>query len=393
MRFSDTKIMNMYQIFEIVTQCKGSSIRSILLRLLLAFRNLVMGKVQQDGKRRGGKFAEGALILISILILVGCEADETSKRPTPDVSHIKLDSRMERFDQDLFALDTNNLAAAITTLEAKYPELLPVFAGRVIHDESNPDETPMMALNGFLRAPELRNLYDSVQATFPDLAQTEKDVSQVLKYYKYYFPDQPDIQVTTIISEFGRGVFPYGQRGLAIGLDFFLGKDFSAYAQIFPQYVQRTLTPEYIPVNVAKSLAEVESGDPKGQRLLDLMLYHGKKIYIASLLVPYAPDSMLMGYTNEQMQGCYFNEKAVWKRILDEKLLYSTNQNDIRKLVNPSPNAPKVFDEAPGEIANWVGWRIVEAWMKKHPNTPIKELLAQNDSQKFLEEAGYRPKR
>jgi hypothetical protein len=244
-----------------------------------------------------------------------------------------------------------------------------------------------------LRAPELRNLYDSVQMAFPSLAQTEKDVNQVLKYYKYYFPEQPDIQVSTIISEFGRGVFPYGERGLAIGLDFFLGSDFSAYAQIFPQFVQRTLEPSYIPVNVAKSLAEVEAGDPSGQRLLDLMLHNGKKIYIASLLAPYTPDSMLMGYTAAQMEGCYFNEQAVWKRILDEKLLYSTDQSDIRKLVNPSPNAPKVFDEAPGEIANWVGWRIVESWMRKHPNAKMQDLLAQKDSQKFLEEAGYRPKR
>jgi hypothetical protein len=334
-------------------------------------------------------------ILASTLFLLcalGC-AQEEAKRSAPDVSHIQLDTRFERFDQELFATDTNKMEAGLTALQAKYPDFLTIFASEIIGDQYNPNETPAQALAQFLRAPELRNLYDTVQLTFPNVAQAEKDVNQVLKYYKYYFPERPTPRVLGIISEFGPDAFIYSDSGVGIGLDMFLGADFSAYSGLIPDYIKRTFEPAYIPIKLAKVLARDQAGNPPGQRLIDLMVHNGKILYINGLLTPFAHDSLLMGYTQEKMEGCYFNEKAVWKRILDEKLLYSTDRGDIRKLVEPSPNAPKVFDEAPGEIGNWIGWRIVESYMIKHPTATIADLLAMRDSQKLMEEASYKPKR
>jgi hypothetical protein len=121
------------------------------------------------------------------------------------------------------------------------------------------------------------------------------------------------------------------------------------------------------------------------------MLYNGKMLYMVNKLLPGTPDSMIMGYTNEQMEGCVANEQAVWARILDQKLLYSTDFGEFRKLVTPSPNAPVVFQEAPGEVGNWIGWQIVKSWVKRNQGASMKELISQTDSQKFLETARYKP--
>jgi uncharacterized protein YjaZ len=83
----------------------------------------------------------------------------------------------------------------------------------------------------------------------------------------------------------------------------------------------------------------------------------------------------------------------VWARLLNEKLLYSADFEKIRKLITPSPNAPVVFQEAPGEIGNWVGWQIVKAYMRRNPNTTMEQLFKMQDAQKFLEQAKYKPKR
>jgi hypothetical protein len=79
--------------------------------------------------------------------------------------------------------------------------------------------------------------------------------------------------------------------------------------------------------------------------------------------------------------------------MLDQNLLYSADYTKIRKLVEPSPNAPAVFQEAPGEIGNWMGLQIIKSYMKRNPNTTIDELLNFKDAQKFLELAKYKPKR
>lgn len=341
------------------------------------------------------KYNAIAVVLLAVLsILNSCGSDPG--QDAPDVSDIKLDLTVRRFDQDLFALDTNNIEAGIQQLSQKYPKMFPLFAVEIIHDRSNPYETPAQAVDGFLRWPEIRKLYDTVQQVYGDLRWLERDLTQMFKYYKYYFPEKPVPEVVAMVSEFATDAFSAGDSLCGIGLDYFLGENYPAYFTIentSPLYIRRQLKQEYIPVRLAKAIAQDLAGAPPGQRLLDQMIHNGKMLYIVDRLLPATPDSLKMGYTREQMEGCYANEQRVWARLLEQNLLYSTDAKKLHKLVTPSPNAPVIYQEAPGEIANWVGWQILEAYMKRYPNTTMQELLDFRDAQKFLELSKYKPRR
>lgn len=333
-------------------------------------------------------------MLAASFIFNNCTSDR--ERNIPDVSDIKVEIKIRRFDQDLFALDTANLEAGMQQLGQRYPEMFPLFATEIIHDQSNPDETPTEAIRGFLFAPEVRHLYDTVQQVYGDLRWLESDLTQMFKFYKYYFPEKPVPEVVAMVSEFVTDAFSAGDNLCGIGLDMFLGENYPAYFTIentSPYYIRRQLKKEYIPVRLAKALAQNVADAPPGERLLDQMLHNGKMLYIVDCLLPAVPDSMKMGYTREQMEGSYANEAGVWARILEQNLLYSTEAKKLKKLVSPSPNAPVVFQEAPGEIGNWLGWQIVKAYVKRHPNTTMQELLNFTDSQKFLEQSKYKPRR
>jgi uncharacterized protein YjaZ len=67
---------------------------------------------------------------------------------------------------------------------------------------------------------------------------------------------------------------------------------------------------------------------------------------------------------------------------------------DWAKLVNPSPTGTtKMPTNSPGRAGNWMGYRIIRAYMKKHPNTSLEQLMALKDAQKILDESKYKPKR
>lgn len=341
------------------------------------------------------KYNAATLVLLAgLAVLFGnCNNDGND---APDVSHIQLEIKVRRFDQDLFALDTSNLDAGMQQLGQKYPELLPLFAVNIIHDMTNPQETPVQAVGGFLRAPEVRKLYDTVQQVYGDLRWLDRDLTQMFKYYKYYFPEKPVPEVNAIVSEFATDAFTAGDSLCGIGLDMFLGENYPAYfanENTSPAYIRRQFRKDYICIRLAKALAQNLSDAPPGERLLDQMLSNGKMLYIVDCLLPEVADSLKMGYTREQMEGCYANEQGVWARLLEQNLLYSTDARKLRKLVSPSPNAPVVFQEAPGEIGNWIGWQIVEAYMKRYPQTTMQELLNFRDAQKFLEQSKYKPRR
>lgn len=333
------------------------------------------------------------LCLFSFVIATSCGPGDNNN--APDVSGIKVDIKIDRFDQDIFAIDTNNVAVAMDQLHKKYPNLLQLFTENIIHDQSNPQETAEQALRAFVAEPIVRHLYDTVQQVYGDLRWLEKDLSRMFRYYHYYFPQKPVPKVATIVSEFAVDAFTYGDSLCGIGLDLFLGEDYPAYnPEIFPAYIRRQFKQEYIKVRLAKAVAQnIFEEMPGGTRLLDLMLYNGKMLYIVDCLLPEVADSMKMGYTSVQLDGCVFNESAIWARLLSQNLLYSSDFEEIRKLVTPSPNAPVLFQEAPGEVGNWLGWQIVKSYMKRYPETSMEALLKMQDAQKFLEGAKYKPRR
>lgn len=323
---------------------------------------------------------------------LGCSRDGAAD--APDVRRLKVEAPIRRFERDLFALDTNQLEAGLQGLGQQFPQMLPLFSVHMIHDQTNPSETPLQAVKNFLSAPPVRALNDTVQQHFGDLKPLQSDLNQMFRYYAYYFPEKPIPQVCTVVTEFATDAFTYGDSLCGIGLDMYLGTDFEGYdPEIFPAYLRRQFRPEYMTVRLAKALAGNLAGQAPGERLVDQMLHNGKILYVVDKLLPAVPDSLKMGYTRQQMEGAVANEQGVWARILELNLLYSTDSRKIRKLVEPSPNAQVVFLEAPGEIGNWMGWQIVSSYMKAHPGTTVPQLLALRDSQKLLEAARYRPRR
>ena len=63
-----------------------------------------------------------------LLLLFSCK----EKNKAPDVSGIDLNVNFQRFDNDFFAIDTNNIPAGIQQIEQKYPQLSAVFLRNIL---------------------------------------------------------------------------------------------------------------------------------------------------------------------------------------------------------------------------------------------------------------------
>ncbi|MBK8922526.1 MAG: hypothetical protein IPM81_13640 [Saprospirales bacterium] len=338
-------------------------------------------------------FNRFAAVLVALAGLIWSACDPAAGN-APDVSGIAVAVHLQRFDRDLFALDTANLEEGMRKLAQQYPDFFPFFVTGIAHDQTNPEEPPLDALAGFAGAPQVRRLNDSCQAAFPDLSRLQADLKQMLQYYRYYLPQKPAPRFVTAVTEFIGDAYAVNDSLVMIGLDMFLGENFSGYdPDVFPQYLRRQFAPAFLMPKIAMALASRVVGPPPGEKILDYMINNGKILYLMDVLLPAVPDSMLLGYTQSQLEGCFANEQEVWARLLDMKVFYQPLNNKNQKIVMPSPSADNVFQEAPGEIGNWVGWQIVRAYMRRYPDTSVEELLNLRDTQQFLEKAKYKPKR
>ncbi len=342
-----------------------------------------------------------AFLLFVLGILVSGCTSGLEKKDIPDVSGIEAPLEILRFEKELFSLDTHNLAGPLAELEARYPEFSNIYFN-VILGSKDPGIAPEgheAFMRGFIAHPAVRRLYDTTQVVFGDMADVKQEFEQAIRFFKYWFPDQPAPEkLTTFISEYSIAAFVFGNNELALGLDLYLGEDYP-YWQLDPSnpafstYLTRTFNKQHIIVKSFQPLLEDILGQTQGERLLDYMIYNGKKLYFLDLVAPEAPDSVRLEMTGDQVEWLYNNEQEMWNHFLREDLLYSNDFAKIRKLIDYSPSSPGMPPQAPGRTANWVGWQIVKAYMKQHPETTPQQLAGIRDGQVILDGSKYKPKR
>ncbi len=334
------------------------------------------------------------------ILFTSCQTEK--KKPLPDISNISVDLKFRRFEKDFFAIDTNenNFLEQLSQLEEKYGDFAGIYFNRILASK-DPRIAPQgheAYVKGFLTHPSIRHLYDTCMVVYDNMDDIKEDFTQTFKYFKYYFPDLPTPDVTTFVSEYTTAAFIYGDYSLGVGLDFFLGKDY-AYRKYNPEspsfsnYLTHYFAKDYLVSKTIRPLVEDLAGNPRGDRMLDIMIHNGKKLYILESLMPTKPDSIIFEVTQEQSAWLKENEGQIWNYFLSEDLLYSSDRRKIRKFIDYSPNSPGMPEEAPGRTANWLGWQIIRKYMRKFPKTSLQELINLPDAQLLLERSKYKPKR
>jgi hypothetical protein len=136
-------------------------------------------------------------LVFTFLILSFLAACNDKK--TPDVSGIKIELKVNRFEEDFFSIDTNNIPASFNKLSQKYPTFLSDFLGNILGlpPMSDTSQQAFDAVKQFLR--DYRPVKDSADKIFKNFDSYTKEIEQGLKYVKHYFPQY---KVPAVINTF-----------------------------------------------------------------------------------------------------------------------------------------------------------------------------------------------
>lgn len=340
------------------------------------------------------------LVIGGVLMLSSCKNDRVQ---APDVSHINGNFDWIHFEDRIQNIDPASMKDSIDSWKASYPNFWNLYVNNVLGFQTEKMKPSQLdtALNEFFAFEGTQSILQDLDSVYNDFSSLEKSFERAFQYAQYYFPEKKTPMIFTCYTEFGiqRFLFSEDNRdAIGVGLDLFLGKDYPYREMIpdlpvFSDYLTRTYNEEHL---VKKCLeAWIDDWIPKTNKvnLLNQMIQNGKKIYVLDKLLPYTPDSIILEYTSDQMQWVQDNELQMWAYLLKNDLFYSKDINKIHKLVNPSPTSTGMPEESPGQAANYLGWKIVEAYMKKKPETSLSELLSLSDAQKILEISRFKPKR
>ncbi len=329
---------------------------------------------------------------IIALFLLFCLGACNSKDEAPDVSRIKVPLAQLHFEQDFFAIDTNQLEKSITVLDKKYPGFTTVFLSNIL---ALMPASELADLKSFYRA--YQPLYQQSNAIFNEQEKQSQKIKQGLQYVKHYFPNYPlPTQLISFIGPINSFGSILTEDAIAIGLQLFMGKDHPLYTSeegqaLYPAYISRKFEPAYIPVSAMNNIVlDMYPEQLSGKPLVAQMVELGKRMYVVDHLLPALSDTLITGYSSKQLEACMNNQKNIWSFFIQNDLLYKSDPQLVREYVTDGPFTQAFGKESPGNIGQFLGWQIVKNWMKKNKAVSFEELMKKDPVQLF-EEAKYKP--
>jgi hypothetical protein len=302
-----------------------------------------------------------------------------------------VEIKIDRLEQRLFAIPIDSLPAAIPGLQQHYGTLFELYNQGILAIGSSDDPQYPQRLAGFLTDSYIHAAYRKVMERYPDAADLEKTLSAAFSEYHRHFPERTIPSVYTLISGFNQSM-SVDEGILAISLDKYLGANEEFYSRLdIPVYQRRLMDKPYIVPDCMKAVAYTDFPDTDTvNNVLSNILYEGKIACFVHRMLPDAPDSLILGYTAEQLKWCKNNTRQMWTFLVEKKMLYRTDYLMVSKLVGPAPFTSLFTRESPGRAAVWLGYQIIESYMK-HKNLSLEELMNNTDWTGILNEAKFKP--
>lgn len=316
-------------------------------------------------------------VIIVILLSLTIFSCETTDRLEAEIASIPMEVNVTRFDKE-FAKAT---ADDLPYLKKTYPMFFP----KQIADSvwvSKFSDTIQQQLDA------------EVLKAFPDNKVIDNQLKSLFQHIKYYFPKFTAPKIFTVTSDVDyKNKIIAADSLLIIGIDNYLGADHFFYEGI-QTYISKNQDPSQLAPDVVAEYASQLVAIPEDRTLLSQMIYYGKALYLADVLVPYSSNADKIGYTEDEWLWAQENEIYMWRYFVENELLYSTERDLAPRFLNPAPFSKfylEIDNESPGQLGRYIGWQIVRSYMEKNDVTP-QELLSKN-SKEIFEKSKYKPKK
>jgi hypothetical protein len=331
------------------------------------------------------------LLTFFVTLTLICSSCRNSKHGL-NVRNSDVKITIQRFDQELFMMNTDTLPASISWLYKKYDDFLDVFSYHVIGIGSPSGRDYQAYLSMFLNDRLNREVYQETQRIFPDLHDLEKKLSGAFGIFQNAFPEKEIPMVVTYVSRFNNPCFTVSNY-IGIGLDRYLGKSSVYYKKLeLSEYAKLNMFPDKIPSDLMYVWASATFPfNDSSDNVLARMIHEGKLMFFAETMLPKEPDSLIIGFTKNQMKWVRGNEAQMWTYLVEKKLLFSRDAMDIRKLTGAAPFTYYFSNESPGRAGVYIGWRIFREYATRNPKLSFSELMDEKDYEKILRLSKYNP--
>jgi hypothetical protein len=327
-----------------------------------------------------------SLIFLGFLLWTCGGKEEEACVFIPEVSVEDLRLELEHFEDTLANIQSKEELIGFLTRQ-------PLIRDEMLRRSEYPDDSVFIdEMFKRFTNPGIDTLLAETKRVFGDGSELESKFREAFANLRYYYSGFTPPKVKTLITGLDTDLFVTDSL-ILVSLDFFLGPD-AAYRPKTYDYLMRRYDPDDIVTScllIYGISQRFNKTNLKDRTVLADMVAYGKSFYFAKHMQPCTPDSVLIWYTPEEIEGAKQNEDLIWARFIQDKVLFSTNLIDKKNYLGDRPVTTQVGEKCPGRIGQWVGWQVVKEYMKNNPDKSLPELMNTDDAQAIFRNSNYKP--
>lgn len=317
-------------------------------------------------------------------------ACSSPERREANIEGKDMEFHITRFDSLFWNIDTTCVNRELQVLDSLHPEITRIYVEKVMLMGSIDSAMAAVEYKNFRNYPAVIDVYTSTQEAYQDMNVIEEELKLGLLRAQVFLPGLKLPKFYTHISFFNQNII-VGDGFISLSIDNYMGENYCFYDSIgIYSYLKRNMRREKIVSDYLTAMLCSEFLTKANGNLLDDMIYYGKILYCVSCMLPDEDESVIMGYTNEQMKWAEEHEKDLWGQLVETHMIFSENIIDKTKFLHDGPFTQPFGQDSPDRLGAYLGWQIVKSYMKNNQDVSIMQLLQETEGQKILKQSSYR---
>lgn len=296
------------------------------------------------------------ILFVSVLPFISCTQQAPPEHPVVHVSPVYAFMRDYPASKAAFAADSVEIEAFMRTVGA------------------SSQDTAAIAAWASSRAVEV--FTPDVDSVFSDSLMPARVLGMVLDNASHSGLSFPARRYASVVYGRPESIL-FVDSVMLIALNHYLGSDYPGYTGL-PEYMRGfNKTPGALSYDIAEALVATSYPFDGGSSptMLSRMLYEGALAHAKMALVDDSSAVRALGYSDEEFKWLADNEPRLWQHIVGDKLLFDTSPATISRFVLPAPRVNVGPLVAPGRVGRYIGYRIVQEYLKDNKDANISYLL------------------
>ena len=206
----------------------------------------------------------------------------------------------------------------------------------------------------------------------------EDQITEGFKRLKYHFPKQQlPKNVVFMNSLYASNVF-CTETEIGIGMGRYLGAESESVKALpeheFYGWIKAAMDEKFLVRDVFTGWVFTHFMEEPQGSLIEQVIHWGKIIYFTEAAMPEQPKHIVMRYEKEDLEWAKKNELAFWEYLVNEKLLFKSEELNIINMLKEGPFTPGLPEKGPDRLGQYLGWQMVTQYVEAK-EIPLKDLF------------------